>query len=171
MFADGSLNLILRRPIVFRASTALALGEGKWRFWPASVSGDTVWIYRWVGQPRHVVELVAERHLRSTMHLRDGDELRILIDAAHVAHMPILERFEWAVRWSGRKDWYYTRDSYVRRVVRVSRRGLAIRNGFINGLRTVRSAATRLVPWAGKPETSDSILRDGTDEPPSRLVD
>ena len=126
---DGSLNVILRGPVRLRDSTAVTIEDGKRRFWPASVSGTPVWVYRWVGATEHVVELVAEQHLRSAMHLSDGDTLTVNFNLKDVEPTTPIRFIAWAILWLGRTKWYYTSDSYVRRVGVVMSRAIAVRNG------------------------------------------
>jgi len=152
---DGSLNVILSRPVRLRDSTALSIEDGQWRFWPASVSGTPVWIYRWVGATEHVIELVAQHHLRSALHLNDGDAIRIDLSAKDIEPTSMVRLLAWAVLWMGRGGWYYTRDDYVRHVGVVVRRAVAIRNGLRRAVRRASSDGGRFV---------DSIVR--TSEPP-----
>jgi hypothetical protein len=127
---NGSLNVILNRPVRLRDSSALLIEDGRRRFWPASVAGTPVWVYRWVGATEHVIELVAEHHLRSTLGLQDGDTIRVILRSKDVEPTSLARLLAWAILWMGRRNWYYTRSRYVRRVGVAVRRAAAIRNGF-----------------------------------------
>lgn len=125
---EGSLNLVLRRPIELRVSHAVLLDGGLRPFWPASVSGISVWIYRPPGAPEHIVELVADRHLRSALNLRDGDQLTVRAREDDVAPVPLRRLVIWALVWLGRRKWYYTSDFYLARVGSVRRALRALRD-------------------------------------------
>jgi len=161
---DGSLNLILRRPVRLRDSTALTIEDGKRRFWPASVSGTPVWVYRWVGATEHVVELVAEQHLRSAMHLSDGDTLTVNLNLKDVESMTPIRYIAWAILWLGRTKWYYTSDSYLRRVGAVMGRTIAVRNGLRRVAKRVTGAGgvEPALPTSTPPEADIGQPEPGT---------
>jgi CTP-dependent riboflavin kinase len=86
--AVGSLNLdadtgvpaqlrAIRRPLVVHyAGTAREM-------WPATlaVNGWPVWVQWHRNMPQGVVELFAEQHLRSSLGLRNGDPIRVNVNA------------------------------------------------------------------------------------------
>jgi len=169
----GSLNVILSRPVRLRDSTALSIDGGQRRFWPASVSGTPVWIYRWVGATDHVIELIAEHHLRSALHLNDGDAIRISLSAKDIEPISMVRLLAWAVLWMGRRSWYYTRDDYLHRVGVVVRRAVAIRNGLHHAVERASGYGGRFgdstVQTSEPPEADPNQLgdvADGSANPP-----
>lgn len=121
---EGSLNILLRRPVMFAEETAIQMhfDAGRLRLdWPAKLNGIDVWINRWHAEPLHVVELLSATHLRKHLSLADGDEVRLEVRKCDVKPVPAVGLLAWTLFWSGRRNWYYKRDSYFRRVQRWSR--------------------------------------------------
>lgn len=121
---EGSLNILLRRPVLFAEETAIQMHFDKGRLrldWPAKLNGIDVWINRWHAEPLHVVELLSATHLREHLSLADGDEIQLEVRKCDVRPVPTVGLLAWTLFWSGRKSWYYKRDSYFRRVHRWSR--------------------------------------------------
>jgi hypothetical protein len=59
----------------------------------------------------HIVEVVSDEHLRSALGLRDG--AIVAIEAPDARPVSLLRTLGWAAVWAGRRDYYYTNDSYV----------------------------------------------------------
>jgi len=114
--SDGSLNVVLDRPLLLRNSSALSLGEKNGRLlWQASACGVPVWVYRYPGIAEHIIELISEQHLRTSLGLQDGDDIEILLKPEDIIPMTRFRRLVWTVIWFGRRDLYYTSDKYVSR--------------------------------------------------------
>lgn len=111
-FVEGSLNLILRQPLMFATKNALKFDDGRRLLWPAALNGLPVWIYRWQNAPLHVVEVLSRVHLRKGLGLRDGDLVKISTKRNNVAIVSPVGRLVWNLCWLGRRDWCYTNDRY-----------------------------------------------------------
>src|SRR5687768_3842839 len=81
----GSLNVILDRPLRLEVSEARAVEGGARLFWPATLNGLPVWLYRWKNAPLHVVEIVSPQYLRGTLGLSDNDRVAIVLGKEQVA--------------------------------------------------------------------------------------
>jgi hypothetical protein len=119
---EGSLNVILKRPMMLREDSAI-----KTRFtpnappqleWPGRLHGMDVWLHRWHNAPLHVVEALSAVHLRRQLDLADGDEVTITIRERDVGRISRTGRLAWLLLWSGRTTWTYTHDDYVERAQR-----------------------------------------------------
>jgi hypothetical protein len=114
-FHPGSLNLMLERPQRFSADTAIQLGEYR-MFWPATLNGLPVWVYRWGGPtPLHIAEVVAPIGLRDEWGLSDGDTVELEVEPRHLDVTRWWSVVAWALVWLGRRNWFYRRDDYVAR--------------------------------------------------------
>jgi SAM-dependent methyltransferase len=112
---EGSLNIILERPMMFRDDTAVQihLDRGPLHLeWPGRLNGTDVWLHRWQGAPLHVVEMLSTVHLRKHLHLSNGDKVQIEARKCDVGRISSVGRVTWTVFWLGRKRWTYTNDSY-----------------------------------------------------------
>jgi hypothetical protein len=112
---DGTLNIILQRPVMFANDTAIEIGMGPdaspRREWAATLNGMRVWINRRT-KPLHIVGLLSTAHLRSTLHLSDGDEVELQVRECDIGQIPLVGRLAWLLWWAGRRDWIYTRAGY-----------------------------------------------------------
>lgn len=112
---EGSLNILLKRPVMFADETAIRIhfDNGRLRLdWPAKLNGVDVWINRWPAAPLHIVELLSATQLRKHLRLADGDEVRIQVRKGDVRPVPTVGLLTWALFWSGRKSWSYRSDGY-----------------------------------------------------------
>jgi hypothetical protein len=114
---EGSLNVILKRPLMLRSDFAI-----KTRFsraappqleWPGQLNGQEVWLHRWHNAPLHIVEALSAVHLRTHLNLADGDEVKITVRERDVGPISRVGRLTWILFWSGRTRWTYTHDRYV----------------------------------------------------------
>jgi hypothetical protein len=117
-FVEGSLNLILKQPLMFANENALKFDDGRRLLWPASLNGLPVWIYRWQHAPLHVVELLSRVHLRQGLGLVDGDLVKVSTKGTNVAIVSPVGRLVWNLCWLGRREWCYTNDRYYFRTKR-----------------------------------------------------
>jgi hypothetical protein len=111
----GSLNIVLKRPVLFVNETAIAIPFNKGRprlDWPGRLHGVAVWVNRWQGSPLHIVELLAPVHLRRHLHLADGDKVQIEVRKQDVARLTNAGRLTWLLFWWGRQNWTYTNENY-----------------------------------------------------------
>lgn len=115
---EGSLNLVLRHPLIFINENAIKFDHDNRFLWPAYLNGIQVWLYRWQHTPLHIVELLSTVHLRKTLNLRDGDKIKVEMRKADVGVVPNVGKLAWNLCWLGRWHWYYTNDSYYFRIKR-----------------------------------------------------
>lgn len=106
---EGSLNLVLRYPLMLSTKNALRFGGGRYLLWPAESQGLSVWLLRWQDAPLHVVELLSSVHLRNSLRLCDGDLITVEMREADRGEVPSLRKLVWAFFWLGRRQWSYTR--------------------------------------------------------------
>ena len=118
---EGSLNVILNRPVKLVAERAIVFDGGKRLLWPATIEGQCGWALRWVRAPLHVVEFVAPVHLRRLLDLKDGTPVRIGIRAGDVAPLGTVSHIAWFMIWAGRRHWFYSGDTYKEFAKRWSR--------------------------------------------------
>lgn len=145
----GSLNVVLRRPLGLRRSTAVSIDEGRRRFWQASVAGTTVWIYRYGGIPTHIIELVAAQNLRTALGLQDGDEIQVSLRSEDVVPVSVSHLLAWSVFWLGRRNRYYTSDGYASRVATVHHVAKTILTRPIHAIRRLAQIARdRLIAFS-----------------------
>lgn len=109
----GSLNVVLRTPVVLRQVRASLFDGGRRMLWPARVNGKPVWIYRWHTCPLHIVELVSTTSLRQQFQLEDGDHIAMTVDREQIGTLRPWERVGWAVLWIGRRNWHYSKNKYA----------------------------------------------------------
>jgi CTP-dependent riboflavin kinase len=118
---DGTLNIILKRPVMFANDAAIRIpvddGGPPRREWPARLNGTPVWINRRL-HPLHIISLLSDVHLRSHLHLSDGDTVQIEVRPSDVGPVSLAGRLTWILFWLGRKQWYYTRSGYLERAER-----------------------------------------------------
>jgi len=117
----GTLNLCLTRPVRLDPSSAIRFDKAR-MLWPARVADVDVWAYRWQGCKLHVLELVADRMLRSHLAVNDGDRVVVTVTPGLVTRLPALESAAWVVLWAGRESWYYSGEKYQARVRRWEKR-------------------------------------------------
>jgi 2-polyprenyl-3-methyl-5-hydroxy-6-metoxy-1,4-benzoquinol methylase len=112
--ARGSLNVVLKRPILLRDETAIKTHFDKLLRldWPGRLNGVDVWLHRWESSPLHILELLSAAHLRTRFGLSDGDEIEIEARVCDIAGIPNGARLAWAALWFGRRKWCYTHEAY-----------------------------------------------------------
>ncbi len=98
----GTLNVWLDRPIALDNRRAATIAKPRLAFWPATLNGQPVWIQRYDRTVLHVVELLADRHLRRALDLDDGDTVEIALAPDLLVPVPWLGRAAWAAFWLGR---------------------------------------------------------------------
>jgi hypothetical protein len=118
---EGSLNILLNRPVMFANDTAIRMhfDKGEPRLdWPGKLNGIDVWVHRWQSAPLHIVELLSAVHLRSHLKLSNGDKVQIEVRKCDVERIATVGRLTWALFWLGRKSWTYLsrRDGYIFRI-------------------------------------------------------
>ncbi len=128
----GSLNLVLDRPIRLNEETAIFVDNRKKMLWPGVMEGLPIYVCRWANAPLHIMEVLSEKHLRSTLHLKDGDNVAIELHDCHLDSTNIIERVTWILIWAGRRQWHYSNDAYAALVRNLSRRlGCAQKRGWL----------------------------------------
>jgi hypothetical protein len=111
----GSLNIILKRPVVLKNETARTTcfdNEKPHFYWPGRLNGTDVWLYRWQSAPLHIVELLGTVHLRTHLHLSDGDAVEVEARQCDIGRIPALGRLAWILLWSGRRKGTYANHRY-----------------------------------------------------------
>lgn len=116
---EGSLNILLSRPVMFADDSAIRLHfvEGRPRLeWQGKMGEVDVWVHRWPAAPLHIVELLSTVHLRNRFGLSNGDRVHIEVRQCDLAPLPPLGLFTWVLFWLGRKRWEYNNDAYCARI-------------------------------------------------------
>lgn len=118
---EGSLNLILPKPVEFDPGRAYELDDGVRLFWQVSLGEVVCLAYRWARCPLHVVELVSHTKLRSTLNLNDGSV--VIIDSPNSVPVAMHRFAAWQLLWLGRRDKYYALTECIHRSERWGRFG------------------------------------------------
>ncbi len=108
----GSLNLVLRQPIVLDPQRAIGASDGKRWFWLAQCAATPCLLTRWRGCPLHVVEVVAAVRLRDLEG--EAGALQIDVDNDLLLPVPLTNRLFWVLLWAGRQHWFYASDRYLK---------------------------------------------------------
>ncbi|WP_416137936.1 hypothetical protein ACM26W_15835 [Halomonas sp. HK25] len=104
----GSLNVLLNREVSFNACHARSFDNGKRYLWEAAVGMHKVWLYRWIGAPFHIVEILSENKLRDALGLVDGDKIIISVWKGSMEKIPMNRRLVSFLLWGlGRRHLYY----------------------------------------------------------------
>lgn len=113
---EGSLNIVLKHPLMFRRDSAIQIrfhrGWSPQLYWRGRLNGIDVWLYRWDDIPLHIVEVVSAVYLRKHLNLSDGDEVRIAVRKCDVGRVSSVGRLTWLLFWLGRKRWSFTKYTY-----------------------------------------------------------
>ena len=127
---SGTLNLLLRRPLLLSHGSALAFDHGRRFLWPARLNDYPIWLYRWQNAPVHVVECVSPVILREQLGLSDGDAVGISVRMADLEPMSVSAWLVWAALWWGRREWAYEceHDPHTRRATRWGARWGAVQS-------------------------------------------
>lgn len=128
---EGSLNVILDRPVKLTVESAILFDDGKRLLWPATIEGQRGWAFRWVRAPLHVLEFVATVHLRQSLDLKDGSTVRIGIRSTDIASVSLAGRLAWFAIWAGRRHWFYSGSVYKEFAKRWARRFGATQPGAV----------------------------------------
>lgn len=144
-FIEGSLNIILRRPLIFKNENAIKFDHEHRLLWPASLNGTPAWIYRWKHAPLHIVELLSTVHLRKNLNLRDGDKVKIEMRKEDVEIIPNTGKLTWGLFWLGRRRWYYTNDSYCSRTKKWCKEYGATQQGTEKNMQQLFIAITKAI--------------------------
>lgn len=104
----GTLNVVLRHPLLLRPACGRRLVIGERAIWQAWLGDQRVWIHRWDHVPLHTVELLADIHLRQRFALSDGDSLCLAIDDGCCLPLRPWPSLIWGLAWQGRQSWDYT---------------------------------------------------------------
>jgi hypothetical protein len=143
---EGSLNLLLKHPVMLANDTAIPVffDTGAPRLeWRGKLNGVDVWLSRWQTAPLHIVELLSTVHLRRHLHLSDGDDVQIEVRKCDVAHISNVGRLTWSLFWLGRTDWFYKHNSYCARAHGWCRRFGATQLGTEKNCRDLSVALTK----------------------------
>src|SRR5688572_744237 len=109
---EGTLNIVLTRPLHLLPESATTFARGARLLWPVLINGMPVWACRWRHSPLHVLELLSPIRLRVALSLSDGDEVVIGVRRSDLAPLSPIARLAWTLWWRGRREWYYTGDRY-----------------------------------------------------------
>jgi CTP-dependent riboflavin kinase len=112
---EGSLNIVLKRPVMLRNDTAIKTafdGELVRLHWAGRLNGTRVWLQRWPNAPLHIIELFCAVHLRTRLNLADGDCVEVQARRRDVQPISKLGRVSWMLLWFGRRKWHYTNERY-----------------------------------------------------------
>jgi hypothetical protein len=114
----GTLNLILHSPLLFDVQ-GIVLSRRQRYLWPVEIDGTPALAYRWRSCPLHVIEIVSARHLRSRLHLSDGNGVKLRFRRDLVAPLPALNKAAWTLLWGANGALYYSSDRFTRFVRRL----------------------------------------------------
>lgn len=109
---EGSLNILLKRPLKLANGRAAKFDHGHRLLWKAYLNGKPVWLYRWQHAPLHVIEVLSPINFRKTYGLHDGDKVIIQPEMLAVEAIPRFSILVWSLLWMGRRAWCYTHDRY-----------------------------------------------------------
>ena len=107
----GTLNILLNRPLRLLDAAGFTFDCENKMVWPASLSGEDVWIYRWRGCPLHVVGVLSPICLRERFNLKDGDDVTLGLSNGQIGAINTLGRLAWAALWIGRRNSFFLRDT------------------------------------------------------------
>ncbi len=80
----GTLNVVLEQPIILKRAIQLD-AEGKKFGVQAAVNGVPCIVYRWLGAPMHVAEIIAAAPLRQALSLKDGQAVELSLPGKYAA--------------------------------------------------------------------------------------
>lgn len=118
----GSLNIVLRQPLLLRVDRAAAVSPCRRYFWWAELNGLRCLAYRFPGCPLHVVEFVSDMQIRDALSLKDNDPVTIVMDRSAVADISPGQWIAWASLWKFDGQLFYASDRYWRQTKRIVRR-------------------------------------------------
>lgn len=107
----GTLNVLLNRPLRLLETAGFTFDRENKMVWPAALSGEDVWIYRWRGCPLHVVGVLSSICLRERFNLKDGDDVTLGVSNGQIGAINTLGRLAWAALWIGRRNSFFLRDT------------------------------------------------------------
>lgn len=109
---SGSLNLVFEQPVGISTSSAQFFGHHR-RLWQGTLNGVPVLVARWKRSRQHICEIYADRHLRSTLDLTDGDGVELSLFDSDLEQVQLRVRVAWVLLWSkGRGSLYFSSDLY-----------------------------------------------------------
>jgi hypothetical protein len=114
----GTLNVILSAPLLFDLQGNVLARRQRY-LWPVEIDGTPALAYRWKHCPLHVVEIVSSLHLRSRLHLSDGNGVKLRFRRDLVAPLPALNKAAWTLLWGVNGALYYSSDRFTRFVRRL----------------------------------------------------
>jgi len=119
----GTLNLVLEKPIMLTVSQGHSFDDKRRYLWRVSGPDQSLplYIYRWIGCPLHIVELISTVKLRTVHELNEGSTFQIGIDPDYVLPVSIEKYLAWFFLWKGRTSWYYKKETYKEKVYRCNR--------------------------------------------------
>jgi hypothetical protein len=110
----GTLNLLLRWPLLLCPETAIAFPESpilrQHGAWPVSLLGQPCLLMRWGWCPLHIAEIVSPVGFRAAHGLADGDAVSLELDEALVAPLSPRNVIAWAAMWGLRRKAYLDKD-------------------------------------------------------------
>lgn len=106
---QGSLNVVLDKPLNLDSRHAARFDHGTRYLWQARIGKRRVWLYRWKGTPYHVVEILADCRLRDALGLVNGSRVDIVIDDAMIVRLALHDRLTCFLFWGlGRRHLFYS---------------------------------------------------------------
>jgi hypothetical protein len=146
---EGSLNIILKRPLMLKRDSAIVTQFSRQAppqlEWPGQLNGTDVWLHRWHNAPLHVMEVLSAVRLRQHLDLADGDKVFISIRQCDIGRIAPVGWLTWILFWFGRTRWTYTRDSYVEPAQRWGTKFGATQFGTDQNCRDLAMALVRMV--------------------------
>ena len=62
--------------------------------------------------PLHIAEILSLVHMRENLTLKDGDDVILRVNYEQIGALNFVGRFAWVALWTGRRHWFYSRDTY-----------------------------------------------------------
>lgn len=115
IFYEGTLNIILSKPIFFNNSLAFAK-VNDFFFFPITMNGVNVFVIRWKKCPAHVFEIVSSHDLNRQIEINTGAAVSIYVNDSILCNNCYIKKSLWFLLWEGRKHLYYS-DNYYQLII------------------------------------------------------
>lgn len=127
-FIPGTLNLIVKKPIIFNEKAAEDKIPPYIYVYPVYLNGKLCWVRRYSQCPFHILEVVSDERLRDVFQLNDGDEVQLAIAHEDLKPISFVKNMLWHLAWEGRELWFYRYNWYATFVSRFLNLRYRIRN-------------------------------------------
>jgi len=111
----GTLNLIINEPLLLNTKYGIPIDIQKKRYvWRLDNPryAPKIFLYRWIGCPMHVVEIISTHHIKKFHNLKNGNNFNINLNSKYIFPINKYKYIVWFLLWKGRVDWYYNNENY-----------------------------------------------------------